>query len=120
MTWVGWLGWLLFSGAAIWLLLTRIVPAVIMNRQSALLLQQNENQQKQQEVIRKFTSAWNVVFQMQKVKLGIRLSAEGKGARLIAHHEDPVLEAEAQANLDELRRLVHEVRTGEENRKTAN
>jgi hypothetical protein len=106
-------GWVAFGCSLFLWILFKPVSAAVINRQSALMRSQGRTIEKQQEDLDRIANAWNVVFQSKKLKLGIELMAKNK-VRLVAQHDDPVQQAEGQAELDRLQRLIREAKTGKE------
>jgi len=82
------------------------VEAALLERQRSVILKQGQQ-------IDKLVNAWDTIFQFKRFELGLELVKGGK-ATLTAHHKDPALQAEAQAELDELQRLLDEIRTGKD------
>jgi len=105
--WIAAVGWASFFVLGIvWL--TRGGPDnIIMEEQRKLIQAQSTELKRQGRIIEKLMRFYHTFFQMKKFEVGARLAAEGK-ATLVAIHPDAELQAEAQAEIDELVRLLQE------------
>jgi len=103
-------------GCIVLYVLFKFTPAKV---EAALLQRQRETIKRLDDQINQLFDAWEKVIRFKKFELSVKLAADGK-VKLVARHEDPVLQAEAQAEVDELQKLLDEIRTGKEKRERMN
>jgi hypothetical protein len=114
-------GWIAF-----WILFAVVMifdvggTRLLVKAQKKVMQDQSREVQRQQKIIDKFANFYHAIFQMEKLKVGAKMAADGKKIEMVAVHPDPAIQAEGQAELNNLLRLIEEVRTGKEKRGSLN
>ena len=107
MIWIAAVGWASFFVLGIVWLTKGDPDNIIMSEQRKLVQAQSTELKRQQKIIDKLLRFYHTFFQMKMFEVGAQLAAEGK-AELVAIHPDDEVRAEAQAEIDELVRLLQE------------
>jgi hypothetical protein len=107
VVWVAAAGWASFFVLGIVWLTKGSPDRIIAEEQKKVMHAQGRELERQQGIIDKLMRFYHTFFQMKKFEVGAQLAAEGK-AELVAIHPDDEVRAEAQAEIDELVRLLQE------------